>query len=187
MPVVSEGGVVEGMATMANITSQITRGRVKPEDAVSKVLYRQFKKIPLSTTLGVLSKMFDTDHFVLVMHTNRNFQGRNQVSEKTVVFGLATRIDLLDYIVKTKGEYAAPQTPIDGSPSSSNSSHSSHSSTTHTPSRSSASHSISHTPVVSGSRPSVDSTPGKKRHGECPVTGAAAGDAVPAGGKKHKR
>jgi cystathionine beta-synthase len=152
MPVVNASGEVEGMATMANITSQITRGRVKPEDSVSKVLYRQFKKIPLSTSLGVLSKMFDTDHFVLV------------VSEKTVVFGLATRIDLLDYIVKAKGEYPAPQSPsVDGPARSS----------APAPAASAAGSSSGSSSSSSSSSSNGDSTPAKKRHGECPVDHAS--------------
>jgi len=90
IPVINSSGEVEGMATMGNLTAQIARGRVKPEDPVSKVLYRQFKKIGLQTPLGQLTRIFDTDHFALV------------VSEKNVVCGIVTRIDLLDYIVKNR-------------------------------------------------------------------------------------
>jgi cystathionine beta-synthase len=102
MPVINSSGEVEGMATMGNLTSQIARGRVNPEDPVSQVLYRQFRKINLQTSLGQLAKYFDTDHFALVVHSNRNFEGIDKVTEKSVVFGIVTRIDLLDYIVKNR-------------------------------------------------------------------------------------
>jgi len=103
LPVVSSEGSVEGMVTLGNLTSQITRGQVNPTDACAKATFKQFKQVSLNTTLAKLSKMFDKDHYALVVHSNRNYQKPDQVSEKHVVFGIVTRIDLLDYIVKNAG------------------------------------------------------------------------------------
>jgi len=100
LPVVSAEGTVEGTVTLGNLTSQITRGQVNPNDACAKATFKQFKQVSLNTTLGKLSKIFDKDHFALVVHSNRNYTKADQVSEKSVVFGIVTRIDLLDYIVK---------------------------------------------------------------------------------------
>jgi len=103
LPVVDSSGAIQGMATMGNLTAQITKGRISVNDPVSKVLFRQFKKIPLNTTLGKLSSIFNHDHFALVTQTNRNFAGgAGAVSEKSVVFGVVTRVDLLDYIMKSE-------------------------------------------------------------------------------------
>jgi len=100
LPVVSTQGTVEGTVTLGNLTSQITRGSVQPDDPCSKATFKQFKQVALNTTLGKLSKIFDKDHFALVIHSNRNYTSPDEVSEKSVVFGIVTRIDLLDYIVK---------------------------------------------------------------------------------------
>jgi cystathionine beta-synthase len=117
LPVVSPEGAVEGTVTLGNLTSQITRGSVSPDDPCSKATFKQFKQVSLSTSLGKLSKIFDKDHFALVVHSNRNYTTPDQISEKSVVFGIVTRIDLLDYIVKHSEHHGTnSQTP---SPSSS--------------------------------------------------------------------
>eukprot|EP00456_Euglypha_rotunda_P021486 TRINITY_DN1840_c0_g1_i20.p1 TRINITY_DN1840_c0_g1~~TRINITY_DN1840_c0_g1_i20.p1 ORF type:complete len:256 (-),score=50.54 TRINITY_DN1840_c0_g1_i20:158-823(-) len=102
LPVVGAEGAIEGMVTLGNLTAQITLERVKPEEPVSKAVFRQFKQVSLSTSLGKLSKIFDKDHFALVVHTNRTYSSPKQISEKSVVFGLATRIDLLNFIVQNQ-------------------------------------------------------------------------------------
>jgi len=99
LPVVTKQGSVEGMVTLGNLTAQITRGQIKPDDSSSKAAFKQFKQISLSTTLRHLSKIFDKDHFALVVHTNRNYSSPHSVSEKSVVYGVVTRIDLLNYIL----------------------------------------------------------------------------------------
>ena len=50
---------------------RLVNNRVQPTDAVDKVLYRQFRKIKLDTTLGRLSWILAKDHFVLVVHSQR--------------------------------------------------------------------------------------------------------------------
>jgi len=110
LPVVSAEGTVEGTVTLGNLTSQITSGRVAPTDACGKATFKQFKQVSLNTTLGKLSRIFDRDHFALVVHSNRNYTKADQVSEKSVVFGIVTRIDLLDYIVKNSESTKSPQT-----------------------------------------------------------------------------
>ncbi len=88
------------MVTLGNLTSQIINGRIKATDPITKCLYKQFKQIPLSTTLGSLSKFFDRDHFALVVTKQKFCSEPNQVIEKTGIVGIVTRIDLLNYIVK---------------------------------------------------------------------------------------
>jgi cystathionine beta-synthase len=86
------------MVTLGNLTSQILSGRVKSSDPISKVVYRQFNKIPLDTKLGALSKFFDKDAFALIVTKQKNYSSPDTVTEKTLVYGVATRIDLLNYI-----------------------------------------------------------------------------------------
>lgn len=87
------------MVTLGNLTSQILSGRVKGADPISKVLYRQFQTVSLNTTLSQLNKAFDKDHFALVATTQKNYSSPDQVNERTVVYGIVTRIDLLNYIL----------------------------------------------------------------------------------------
>lgn len=99
LPCVSKDGEVLGMVTLGNLTSQILSGRVQPTDPISKVLYRQFHKVPLATKLGALSKIFDKDHFALVVTSQKSIGASDAVTEKTLVYGVVTRIDLLNYIL----------------------------------------------------------------------------------------
>ena len=143
LPCVSGDNQILGMVTLGNLTSQILSGRVSPDDPITKCLYTQFKKIPISTPLDKytrtpsrtsataiatsradvcavclcarvcacvlvcvrvrvvrLSGMFDHDHFALVVTSQRCYDRDHAVSEKLVIFGIVTRIDLLNFIVR---------------------------------------------------------------------------------------
>ncbi|XP_066563015.1 cystathionine beta-synthase b isoform X2 [Amia ocellicauda] len=67
-PVVNDSGVILGMITLGNMLSSVLAGKVQPSDPVSKVLYKQFKKIQLHDNLGKLSRILEIDHFALVVH-----------------------------------------------------------------------------------------------------------------------
>jgi len=110
LPCVNATGEIEGMVTLGNLTSQILSGRVKNTDPISKVLYRQFKKISPQAKLGALSKLFDRDHFVLVTTQQKNYSSSNQVTEKEIVYGVATRIDLLNFVMQhdSNGQRKSP-------------------------------------------------------------------------------
>jgi cystathionine beta-synthase len=111
VPVVDDAGNVEGMVTLGHMMSQILKSRAKTTDPVSKVIYKQFKQVTLDTTLGKLSRMLDTDHFVLVVHGQRQFMSNGQETTKKMIFGIATRIDLLDFISKNDPICSPPSTP----------------------------------------------------------------------------
>ncbi|XP_070202618.1 cystathionine beta-synthase-like isoform X2 [Littorina saxatilis] len=99
VPVVNEAGAIQGMVTVGNILAQMVKNKVKPSDPVSKIMYKQFKMIKMDTRLGQLSRMLDTDHFVLVVHNQRQYCGaRGSMEKKQMIFGIATRIDLLNFI-----------------------------------------------------------------------------------------
>ena len=56
----------------------------------------------LSTALSKLSEIFDHDHFALVVSSQRCFDKGGAVSEKLLVFGIVTRIDLLNFLVTNR-------------------------------------------------------------------------------------
>ncbi|RUS77921.1 hypothetical protein EGW08_014317 [Elysia chlorotica] len=87
-----------GMATVGNMMAQIVKNKVKRSDPVSKVMYKQFKQVHMDTSLGQLSRMLDTDHFVLIVHNQRQYGSDGKMENKQMIFGIATRIDLLNFI-----------------------------------------------------------------------------------------
>ncbi|KAL5019736.1 hypothetical protein ScPMuIL_002628 [Solemya velum] len=103
VPVVDSAGTVLGMVTVGNMMAQVVRSKVKPSDPVSKVMYKQFKQVTMDVSLGQLSRYLDTDHFVLVVHNQRQYEGGSSMSKKQMIFGIATRIDLLNFITEQTG------------------------------------------------------------------------------------
>nr|4UUU_A Chain A, Cystathionine Beta-synthase [Homo sapiens]4UUU_B Chain B, Cystathionine Beta-synthase [Homo sapiens] len=87
-PVVDEAGVILGMVTLGNMLSSLLAGKVQPSDQVGKVIYKQFKQIRLTDTLGRLSHILEMDHFALVVHEQ----------QRQMVFGVVTAIDLLNFV-----------------------------------------------------------------------------------------
>lgn len=102
LPVIDEAGVVQGMVTLGNLMTRLVNNRVQPTDAVDKVLYRQFRKIKLDTTLGRLSRILAKDHFVLVVHSQRLYTNKDSVESRDIIIGIVTPIDLLNYITNTE-------------------------------------------------------------------------------------
>jgi len=106
LPVVGDNGAIAGVVTQGSLMSNLIANKVRPESPVERVLYKQFKKIYLHTTLGKLSRMLDTDHFALVVHEQKQFTGPGKVSSKEVIVGIATRIDLLNFVTSREaGDY----------------------------------------------------------------------------------
>lgn len=102
LPVIDKDGTVLGMITMGNLGAKITRGLVQSDDPVGKAVYKQFRKVDLSLKLGELSRIFDLDAYCLVVKSQKCYANINSVLERSVVVGVATRIDLLNYILENK-------------------------------------------------------------------------------------
>ncbi|CAD5122042.1 DgyrCDS10494 [Dimorphilus gyrociliatus] len=99
MPVVDDAGEVMGMVTLGHIHSLMVKGKVKASEPVHKALFRQFKTINISSSLYNLSRMLDTDHFVVVVHDQRFYKSCGSQVKKSMIYGIATRIDLLNFIL----------------------------------------------------------------------------------------
>uniref|UniRef100_A0A8C5XTI8 Cystathionine beta-synthase n=1 Tax=Microcebus murinus TaxID=30608 RepID=A0A8C5XTI8_MICMU len=111
-PVVDESGVILGMVTLGNMLSSLLAGKVQPSDQVHRVLYKQFKQIRLTDTLGSLSHILELDHFALVVHEQIQCEWPPQdqawsgvgdhsngaSSQRQMVFGVVTAIDLLNFV-----------------------------------------------------------------------------------------
>lgn len=97
-PVVNESGAILGMVTLGNMLSSLLAGKVRPSDEVCKVLYKQFKPIHLTDTLGMLSHILEMDHFALVVHEQIQYRNNGVSSKQLMVFGVVTAIDLLNFV-----------------------------------------------------------------------------------------
>ncbi|CAG0915194.1 unnamed protein product [Notodromas monacha] len=111
LPVVDESSTILGMVTLGNLISKILAKKIEPWSPVSEVVYNQFKKISLNTSLGRLSRILDQDHYALVVHKQQCYSEKGHKVEKEVIIGIVSRIDLLNYITahgsldeKTNGE-----------------------------------------------------------------------------------
>lgn len=102
LPVVDEGGNILGVVSTGNLQSKIISKRVQPDDPVSQAVYKQFKQVESSTSLAKLSLLFNTDHFALVVANQRVFNETSTPVEKQLVVGVATSIDLLNFITNNK-------------------------------------------------------------------------------------
>lgn len=103
-PVVDGAGVILGMVTLGNMLSSLLAGKVRPADQVHKVIYRQFRQVPLSAPLGELSRILEVDHFALVVQEQIEYQSNAVSSKRQMVFGVVTAIDLLNFVAARERE-----------------------------------------------------------------------------------
>ncbi len=95
----SADNAICGVVTEGNLTAKLMSGRVRASDPVTAALYPQFRQVAMDTNLADLARMFDRDHFAIVVSTQRCYAGAgNPPTEKSVVAGVVSRIDLLKYI-----------------------------------------------------------------------------------------
>ena len=104
LPIVGEDSSILGVVTEGNLTAKLLQGRIKPADSVLKAAYGQFRKATPATALGEVARLFDRDHFCVVVQTQRTYTGggdgnsKPSFTEKSIVVGVVSRIDLLKYI-----------------------------------------------------------------------------------------
>jgi len=115
VPVLNADNEVVGVVTEGNMSSMILQGRVDPDASVSqaRVMYKQFTKVKMNDKLSELAKWFDHEPFALVITEQRCFGYKRKqlkaasdaaekdvrnVVTKSVISGIVTRIDLLDFI-----------------------------------------------------------------------------------------
>jgi len=63
-------------------------------------MFSNFRTVSLTTKLSELSKIFNYNHFVVVTTTQQQYISNDELTEKSMITGILTRIDLLDYITR---------------------------------------------------------------------------------------
>lgn len=102
LPVLTAKGKIVGVATLGSLKAKLMKGKIHSTDPVEAAVYTQFKKLSLDTTLSKVNRILDTDHFALVVHTQRIYTSHLAVEEQEVIVGIVTDIDLLQYISKAE-------------------------------------------------------------------------------------
>ena len=117
VPVLDDGNVV-GVITEGNMTQKVLSGRAKPNHSVADagVIYKSFHRFNLNDSLADLAHALDHDPYALVVTEQRCFSGRYQkggrenseqssqdVVTRSVVSGIITRIDLLEFVTSSNG------------------------------------------------------------------------------------
>ena len=112
VPVLKDNSVI-GVVTEGNMTSALLSGRAEPDASVAdaKVIYKTFRKIGLNDRLADLAQALDFEPYALIITEQRCYAGKRrklseasedsagqQVETRSVVSGIVTRIDLLDYV-----------------------------------------------------------------------------------------
>lgn len=130
VPVTDDDGNIIGVVTEGNISNKIISGRALPNQTVSDagVIYKTFRKLNMNATLADLAGALDFEPYALIITEQRCFAGRKKkrtsdvdvnnghnhsgaesseheketmtVIKKSVVSGIVTRIDLLEFISK---------------------------------------------------------------------------------------
>jgi cystathionine beta-synthase len=117
LPVVDDvTNTVVGVITEGNLTAKLMAGRMKPTDTIDKALFKQFRRVAVQTPLAELARAFDKDPFAVVVQTQRLYTGGKDkgVSERHVVVGVVSRIDLLRFITAGDGAGAGAGAGVGG-------------------------------------------------------------------------
>jgi len=107
LPVVSADNEILGVVTEGNLRSKLMLGRLQSSDPVTEAMFKQFKRVSSETPLKDLARIFDHDHFALVVTSQRVFGAGGAATEKSIVSGVVSRIDLLKFLAEKRPATAA--------------------------------------------------------------------------------
>lgn len=80
---------VTGIVTSSALFSSMISGVTKQTDHAEKVMIKQFTKVATSTTLGKLSRILETEPFVIVLNNDNT------------LFGIIKQSDIFNFITKS--------------------------------------------------------------------------------------
>merc|ERR1712130_88541 len=76
---------IYGVVSVGNLSSKLLKGRVSPNDKVTKATFKKFKAVSLSTKLTKIRQIFNLHHFVLVVTESQQYNDNNTISKKQMV------------------------------------------------------------------------------------------------------
>jgi len=98
LPVIQATGEIGGVVSLGSLKAKLLKGKIMSDDPIMNATYSTFKKVTLDTTLGKLNRILDSEHFALVVHSQRLYTNANTVENRDIIVGIATDIDLIHYI-----------------------------------------------------------------------------------------
>lgn len=98
LPIVSAENEILGVVTEGNLSAKLIAERIKGSDPVTMGIYPKYKVVSLTTKLGDLARIFDHEHFALVVTSQKCYLGHGETTEKKLIYGVVSRIDLLKFI-----------------------------------------------------------------------------------------
>lgn len=104
LPIVSNKEI-KGMVTMKNLLEVFVTKKLSPTDPVSKAIYKQFRSEDVSTTLGKISRILETQDFVLITR-KQTIAGVTSTKEVPELVGTISQTDILNYIANAVSKAA---------------------------------------------------------------------------------
>mmetsp|Transcript_22664 Transcript_22664/g.29037 ORF Transcript_22664/g.29037 Transcript_22664/m.29037 type:complete len:504 (-) Transcript_22664:1390-2901(-) len=105
VPVVNGSGDVLGVVTEGNLSVKLLSGRARPDSPVADagVVFKTFRTFAMNDSLSEVAQALDHEPFTLVVteqrcYGSKNSSGEKRVMTRSVISGIVTRIDLLDFI-----------------------------------------------------------------------------------------
>lgn len=83
------------MVTLNEILSDLISGKLQRSDCVEQIMKKEFRKIDLRTTLGIISRILEKENYAVVL---------DEEKEDRFV-GILTQIDLIDFIDNSKSTF----------------------------------------------------------------------------------
>jgi len=108
MPVIGDDGQIVGIASEANLMTKMIQKKLKGTDPISGAVYKDFKQVDTTETVGNISRMLDKEHFVLVVSKQRCYTSEGEASEKLTIYSIVTRADVWTFMNSRKSGESTP-------------------------------------------------------------------------------
>ena len=102
VPIIDDNTFI-GMASVPYIMNMLMTCKVKPNDPLRNAVQLQFRKVALTSSLGLLSRILEKEPYALVVD-DESYLPQNAVIKKGNVKGIITTIDLLNYVTSAQNE-----------------------------------------------------------------------------------
>lgn len=93
VPIVNEGGTLDGFLNLKDLTKKVVSQNVKLHQSIKKVIFKQFRKVTETSSLGFVARVLETDEFVAIVG-NGNY-----------CTGVITHSDLLNFIAENSKKF----------------------------------------------------------------------------------
>lgn len=101
VPVIDNNNLFLGMASISYIMNMLMSCKVKENDLITDAIQLQYRAVALTSSLGLLSRILETEPYVLVVEDETNLLPNATIKKEDLV-GVITTLDLLNFITNGK-------------------------------------------------------------------------------------